>query len=189
MGNLKDDAESFYHYLVYDPSEETAYGGINDLEKYSLGATETIKLNSYEDFLGTDYDYSEFTGDDGTLLKEHLDKRVARFYIGDTPYYGFEKGEYYYFAPKKAFAEDSGWGARPYVVEGSTLYRTKNYSKFDTGGYTGNWGPEGRLAMLHQKEIVLNAHDTENFLSAIEIVRSISDQIEAAARLTTLGFG
>ena len=54
-------------------------------------------------------------------------------------------------------------------------------STFDTGGYTGSWGPEGRLAMLHQKEIVLNAHDTENFLAAIGIVRDISDQIEKNA--------
>lgn len=52
---------------------------------------------------------------------------------------------------------------------------------FDTGGYTGNWGPEGRLAMLHQKEIVLNAHDTENFLAAIGIVRDINEQIEKNA--------
>jgi hypothetical protein len=35
--------------------------------------------------------------------------------------------------------------------------------------------------MLHQKEIVLNAHDTENFLAAIGIVRDISDQIEKNA--------
>ena len=48
---------------------------------------------------------------------------------------------------------------------------------YDTGGYTGEWGPEGRMAMLHQKEIVLNAHDTENFLTAIEIVRSIANQM------------
>jgi len=26
-----------------------------------------------------------------------------------------------------------------------------NTSAFDTGGYTGAWGPEGRVAMLHQK--------------------------------------
>ena len=52
---------------------------------------------------------------------------------------------------------------------------------FNTGGYTGAWGPEGRLAMLHQKELVLNAHDTENFLTAIGIVRDISDQIEKNA--------
>jgi hypothetical protein len=29
--------------------------------------------------------------------------------------------------------------------------------EFNTGGYTGAWGPEGRLAVLHQKELVLNA--------------------------------
>ena len=55
------------------------------------------------------------------------------------------------------------------------------FKQFDTGGYTGEWGPDGRLAMLHQKEIVLNAHDTENFLAAIGIVRDISDQIEKNA--------
>jgi hypothetical protein len=57
------------------------------------------------------------------------------------------------------------------MLKGMTNYK----ASFDTGGYTGEWGPEGRLAMLHQKEIVLNAHDTENFLAAIGIVRDISD--------------
>jgi hypothetical protein len=28
---------------------------------------------------------------------------------------------------------------------------------FASGGYTGAWGPDGRLAMLHEKELVLNA--------------------------------
>ena len=60
-------------------------------------------------------------------------------------------------------------------------YNGKKLKSLDTGGYTGAWGPEGRLAMLHQKEIVLNAHDTENFLAAIGIVRDISDQIEKNA--------
>ena len=49
---------------------------------------------------------------------------------------------------------------------------------YDTGGYTGEWGPEGRLAMLHQKEIVLNAHDTENFLAGINILRDITSAID-----------
>lgn len=52
---------------------------------------------------------------------------------------------------------------------------------FDTGGYTGEWGPEGRLAMLHQKEIVLNAHDTENLLTAVSMIREISSQLESNA--------
>lgn len=52
---------------------------------------------------------------------------------------------------------------------------------FDTGGYTGSWDASGRLAMLHQKEIVLNAHDTENFLSAVNIVRDIAKVIDLNA--------
>ena len=62
-------------------------------------------------------------------------------------------------------------------------------SLFDTGGYTGDWGPEGKLAVLHQKEIILNAQDTENFLTAIQIVRSLSDKLERNALLANQGLG
>lgn len=62
------------------------------------------------------------------------------------------------------------------------------YAKlYDTGGYTGEWGPEGRLAMLHQKEIVLNAHDTANLLTAVDIVRSMADKLEMNASLASQG--
>ena len=59
-------------------------------------------------------------------------------------------------------------------------------SAFDTGGYTGQWGPEGKLAMLHQKELVLNAEDTENFLLGIKMLRSISDILERNAALASM---
>lgn len=59
-------------------------------------------------------------------------------------------------------------------------------SSAKTGMYTGSWaGPDleenGRLAFLHQKELVLNANDTKNFLSAIDMVRQISDTIDLQA--------
>lgn len=56
---------------------------------------------------------------------------------------------------------------------------------FDTGGYTGSWDSSGRLAVLHQKEIVLNAHDTENFLAAVNIVRDIASKIDLKAAAQT----
>ena len=59
--------------------------------------------------------------------------------------------------------------------------------KYDTGGYTGNWGPEGRLAMLHEKELVLNKQDTENFLTATQILREISDILDHNALAASLG--
>lgn len=48
------------------------------------------------------------------------------------------------------------------------------YKKFDTGGYTKNG--EG-MAMLHEKEIVLNKDDTKNFLKGINILRTLDSLI------------
>lgn len=69
------------------------------------------------------------------------------------------------------------------IFDANTLsaLRTLGLIGFDTGGYTGEWGPEGRLAMLHQKEIVLNAKDTENILSAVGLVREIGQNLLASA--------
>ena len=51
-------------------------------------------------------------------------------------------------------------------------YKKAPIKKFDTGGYTGIF-QGGRLALLHQKELVLNQEDTQNILSAVATVRSI----------------
>jgi hypothetical protein len=49
--------------------------------------------------------------------------------------------------------------------------------KYASGGYTGNWGTsEGRIAMLHEKELILNKDDTQNFLKATDILRTINLQ-------------
>lgn len=53
--------------------------------------------------------------------------------------------------------------------------------KYDTGGYTGEWGQDGKLAVLHQKELVLNASDTSNMLDIVNVVRDIVQQIDAQA--------
>lgn len=60
---------------------------------------------------------------------------------------------------------------------------------YDTGGYTGSWGSSGRLAMLHQKELVLNAEDTINFLDAVNIVREIAQAIDLGAVAQAMQMG
>ena len=68
------------------------------------------------------------------------------------------------------------------TLSGGPLGWIKPSQAFDTGGYTGKWGgKEGRMAMLHQKEIVLNETDTANFLKTVEIVRKISQTIDLNA--------
>lgn len=65
-----------------------------------------------------------------------------------------------------------------------------NYSSFDTGGYTGEWGKSGKFAMLHEKELILNSDDTENFLSALNVSRDIIHSIiEMNARQSSLALG
>lgn len=78
-----------------------------------------------------------------------------------------------------------GWGS-------GSVTPTTHHGWADTGGYTGRWQSadtgmytgewpmgsvrrNGRLAWLHQKELVLNAHDTENFLDAMQVVRQLDN--------------
>lgn len=50
--------------------------------------------------------------------------------------------------------------------------KAKDFTGFDTGGFTGYWnGNDGKLAMLHQKEIVLNPNDTKNLLDMVKMTR------------------
>lgn len=61
-------------------------------------------------------------------------------------------------------------------------------SGYDTGGYTGSWGTsDGKLAILHQKELVLNAKDTENMLDAVNIIRDISNGIDLNSAVASNG--
>ena len=55
---------------------------------------------------------------------------------------------------------------------------TRNIA-FDTGGYTGSWGKEGKIAMLHEKELVLNKTDTKNMLDTVNIVRQLGSSLSA----------
>ena len=63
-------------------------------------------------------------------------------------------------------------------------------TQMDTGGYTGEWGNEGKYAILHEKELVLNKDDTANFLDALNISRDVIHSIiEMNAKASSLAFG
>jgi hypothetical protein len=55
----------------------------------------------------------------------------------------------------------------------------------NTGGYTGEWGSEGKFLMAHEKELILNKADTRNILDAVDIVRSLNTSMLK----TTSGLG
>ena len=70
------------------------------------------------------------------------------------------------------------------VNYGSTKFFSKKLIGYDTGGYTGTWtdgdsaAKNGKLAYLHQKELVLNENDTKNLLAAVKMIRTLTDQVK-----------
>ena len=58
------------------------------------------------------------------------------------------------------------------VLTAKEVEDLKKKGSLATGGYTGEWGSEGRLAMLHEKELVLNQNDTKNILDAVQMMRN-----------------
>ena len=95
---------------------------------------------------------------------------------------------FYYDVGKKVFGINNSLMPGNFKVwfHESQLKPKLNSSSFDTGGYTGAWGTDGRLAMLHQKELVLNASDTENMLAAVDILREVVRQIDLQAANSAL---
>ena len=85
----------------------------------------------------------------GTTSKQYAESRLDNYFNGG-----------------KAQTEFEGYQTRYQVV------------KMDTGGYTGEWNDKsGKLAFLHQKELVLNQKDTKNTLAAVKIASGIISSV------------
>ena len=81
------------------------------------------------------------------------------------------------------------WQSGKLVNYNSLGYSSYNLIGYDTGGYTGSWNnsSDGRVALLHQKELVLNADDTKNILGAVQAVRSFANAMKVDAINNILG--
>ena len=60
-------------------------------------------------------------------------------------------------------------------------------ARYDTGGYTGSWGPYGKLGILDEKELILDKNDTANFLASMEVLERILEIIDLQAVNAQLG--
>lgn len=134
----------------------------------------------------------------------------GRIDVGDVVTY---TGGYYYAASDGSGARGNRGPGRQVTVtqvrngarypihvrSGNSAYgwlTSSQISGYDTGGYTGDWNDNsGRLALLHQKELVLNEEDTKNMLAAVEVIRAITSSIDnnmlnklATLNASSLGF-
>lgn len=69
------------------------------------------------------------------------------------------------------------------------LYKSVALQKYDTGGYTGDWNTaDGKLALLHEKELVLNKNETADFLRMTEQFRNIIANYDYQAAMKQIEF-
>lgn len=197
--NLDETLEKMDEYIKEIPKIEEKIGNIED----TLEVVKKILDNqAYGKTDETYYDYNKllrYIAELNSSSVDQLDSGAVDFSasgksIGKNP--SFEQNE----KAKKIWQQiemgargwlgldESGNLTAAYNVGGRTDSEAYADSKkklakaiyqFDTGGYTGAWGSEeGKLAMLHEKELVLNAQDTKNMLETVDIVRSIVNAID-----------
>ena len=82
-------------------------------------------------------------------------------------------------------AKEFAYNFQPLI--GGGYYQDVVSTSFDTGGYTGAWGPEGKMAMLHEKELILDKDDTSNLLMTIDLLDNILSKIDFYAMSQQFG--
>ena len=96
---------------------------------------------------------------------------------------GTGKTQYYKNDPKYKVLKISGnWVQARYHKLSSGVsgwFKKSAVKALNTGGYTGDWNSnEGRIALLHKKELVLNQKDTKNILDAVNIIRGLGGLLQ-----------
>lgn len=107
--------------------------------------------------------------------------RDGEVWVSPTGHYSTSKGIWDWQAGQSkedviAEFKEKGYSIKEVdsVIDGMNKDREKlGLPLLATGGYTGSWGPEGKLAVLHEKELVLNKYDTENMLDMVNTLRDI----------------
>lgn len=109
----------------------------------------------------------------------------SRVILKTTPYYYTSSGEggkgTQHKGDKVYITNISSNAKYPYHVSlGSKLgsgdlgwVKKSQISAFKTGGYTGEWGNEGKIGILHEKEQIFNAEDTLRLKNVMDIAKQL----------------
>ena len=97
---------------------------------------------------------------------------------------------------KESHRWKTGPGDRSICLDcGFEIINMNNPTAFASGGYTGDWmngsnsTGNGKLALLHEKELVLNADDTKNMLQTVSLVRELNNTIGLRAAASSVATG
>ena len=151
---------------------DNSYGSITDAANAAKDAYDQMKQSAEDARIAADE--ANTAMENAKSAASSAITELNNFYSSGGGNFGYSNS-YDPYAGNIYYYGDGNWGAM-----------------YDTGGYTGSWSDKGiddksgKWAILHQKELVLNRNDTENMLSAVEIVRDIMSNIN---KLSSLGNG
>ncbi len=171
---------------------EDHYKSVMEAAKQALEASLLLRQNNWED---------DETDDSISSSKSSKDKDKDNTDNSDTTDDNTEIGNHIRYSKSgRIYVKQSWWDAlspkrQQDWLDAISNYQGKSYENvvisddefkkkwgnrkitehisFDTGGYTGEWGKEGKMAMLHEKELVLNKDDTKNILQTVDITRNL----------------
>ena len=163
---------------------------MNGSKKFEVGQVVTLKKGTWVSY-HRDGDQYDANGNNGFRLSKDTQVKISHVNEHHTKGYGdtskLAKYNIGFYEASKEATKETGTG----LANKSDTKKTERWHlnedmlrqaiTYDTGGYTGQWGGEetnlsknGKLAVLHQKELVLNATDTENILAAITLMRDMT---------------
>lgn len=182
--SMNEDYETLVSTLQ---AENTRLEQENAALKGETGSGSGNPTNPTSPTNNTDGDGKLQVGDTVTLKNTALLAESSTNVPGLTPDWSAIRGETLYVQDYEEGTK-APWhiGTKKKKSEGGWIgwVRKSSLAGYDTGGYTGSWNngdpdvKNGKLAYLHQKELVLNEADTKNLLAAIEIVRGLTDSLK-----------
>ena len=188
--NIETLLESLYEKMfneAFNRGAVDSFYNYNKLLKYAQDYNEAgeMKYNSNGalNFTNSKYDFKEATAADEEMAK----KIWADIELGARGWIGLDS------SGRLAYEKNENGRKDKDAYEKAKSKLTTPLLKFASGGYTGDWGSEeGKIAMLHEKELVLNQQDTANMLAAVDIVRNIVEMIDmnvlsTAANISAIG--
>ena len=183
-GTYQGYLDAYYDYYYYGTPLPEQPTNVTETNKTGSGETGTVTLPQSAFEVGNNrvrtkeaFGFiSKYSRSSNGTMKENgswmaVGAKIGWPKITDKQYYN---GQWYYYVSGNKALYGDGW------IKGHQI------EAYDTGGYTGDWGPEGKLAMLHQKELVLNAEDTENILNTVSFVRDLISSIDSSATMSSL---
>lgn len=135
--------------------------------------------NSNIDYSSVMNDYLSQGGQVGDEIFKSLEYQRYLKILGEN----FEQGKQYIYSNEDYYNKQNDPEFQKWLKDNGGTGKYEDFVKshtigYATGGYTGSFDNEdGKLAFLHEKELVLNQEDTENILSAVSAVRTLGPNL------------